>query len=281
MVEAAGRASVGKVGTTPKIKVNVVVKTVVGNHSVSCDTAVYLPGRVGEHPVDMLVDTGSAVTLVHCRVLEKAKIDFKLGMVSEPVVSANGQPLDIKGKCELEIFLGGVRVFHPVLVAADVTQDCLLGIDFLGKQDCTIDLQGRSIKIGKEVVSLKGKNESPKVFLISLAETVVVPGRHEMILLAKFKGAVCGDTVLGVVEPSPGFAERHDLLLARVLVQPKDDMVPVRVINPSPLPVTLYQNTSVGTFSQLEDGALEPASCNRLATKKPRQTKPLVSMYQF
>ena len=275
MIEAAGRASVGKLGVTPKIKEN--VETAVGIHSVSCDTAVYVPGRVGGHPVDMLVDTGSAVTLVHCRVLEKAKIDFKLGMVSEPVVSANGQPLDIKGKCELEIFLGGVSVVHPVLVAADVTQDCLLGIDFLGKHNCTIDLNGKSIKIGKEVVSLKGKNESSKVFRISLAETVVVPGRHEMILPAKFEGAVCGDSVLGVVEPSPGFAERHDLLLARVLAQPKDDMVPVRVINPSPAPVTLYQNTSVGTFSQLEDGALEPASCNQLATKKPRQTKPLVS----
>ena len=124
---------------------------------------------LGGHPVDMLVDTGSAVTLVHCHVLEKAKIDFKLGMVSEPVVSANGQPLDIKGKCELEIFifLGGVSVVHPVLVAADVMQDCLLGIDFLGKHNCTIDLNGRSIKIGKEVVSLKGKSEPPNVFRIN------------------------------------------------------------------------------------------------------------------
>ena len=94
-----------------------------------------------------------------------------------------------------------------------------------------------------------------------------------MILPAKFKGAVCGDSVLGVVETSPSLAEWHDLLLAWVLAQPKDDMVPVRVINPSPAPVTLYQNTSVGTFSQLEDGVLEPASCNRLATNKPRQTK--------
>ena len=32
----------------------------------------------------MLVDTGSAVTLIHFCVLEKAKIDIKLGMVSEP-----------------------------------------------------------------------------------------------------------------------------------------------------------------------------------------------------
>ena len=142
--------------------------------------------------------------------------------------------------------------------------------------NCTIDLNGRSIENGKEVVSLKGKNESSKVLRISLAETVVVPGRNEMILPAKFKGAECGDSVLGVVEPAPGFAERHEILLARVLAQPKDDMVPVRVINPSPAPVTFYQNTSVGTFSQLEDGFLEPASCNRFATNMPRQTKPLV-----
>lgn len=64
----------------------------------------------------------------------------------------------IKGKCELEIFLGGVSVVHPVLVAADLMQDCLLEIDFLGKHNCTIDLNGKSIKIDKVVVGLKGKN---------------------------------------------------------------------------------------------------------------------------
>ncbi|PFX17748.1 Retrovirus-related Pol polyprotein from transposon 17.6 [Stylophora pistillata] len=100
---------------------------------------------------------------------------------------------------------------------------------------------------------------------------------HEMILLAKFKGAVFGDSVLRIVEPSLGFAEQHDLLLARVLAQPKDDMVPIRVINPSPTPVTLYQNTSVVTFSQLEDSALKPACCNQLTTRKPEQARLLVS----
>ena len=48
-------------------------------------------------------------------------------------------------------------------------------------------------------------------------------------------------------------------------------------IHHQPQLMTLYQNTSVGTFGQLEDGVLEPASGNRLATKKPKQTKPLVS----
>lgn len=157
-------------------------------------------------------------------------------------------------------------VFHPVLVAADVTQDCLLGIDLLGKHNFKLDVNTKTIQIGREVVGLKGKRELSKVFMLSLAETVVVPSRHEMLLPAKFKGAECG--VLGLVEPFPGFAEQHDLLLARVVAHPKENMAPVRVVNPSPTPVTLYQNTSVGTFSQLEDRALVPVNCNRLATKK-------------
>lgn len=60
--------------------------------------------------------------------ITKSKIDFKLGLITEPVVSANGQPLDIKGKCVLEIFLGGVTVFHPVLVAADYGNIASLGL---------------------------------------------------------------------------------------------------------------------------------------------------------
>ena len=155
-------------------------------------------------------------------------------------------------------------------MAADVTQECLLGIDT------------KTIQIGREVVGLKGKRELSKVLRISLAETVVVPGRHEMVLPAMFNGAECGDGVLWLAEPSPGFAERHDLLLARVVAQPKGNMVPVRVVNLSPTPVTLYQNTSVGTFSQLEDSALEPVNCNRLATKNTRrQTRPLASKFDL
>ena len=65
---------------------------------------VWLGGQL----VDMEVDIGSAERLVYYRVLQKAKTDFKLGMVTEPLVSSNGQPLDIQGKCVLGIFLGGV-----------------------------------------------------------------------------------------------------------------------------------------------------------------------------
>jgi len=64
----------------------------------------------------------------------------------------------------LEILLGGVSVVHPVLVATDVVQDCFLGMVFLGKHNCKIDLNGKSIKIGNEVVTLKRNKFSSKFF---------------------------------------------------------------------------------------------------------------------
>lgn len=100
-----------------------------------------------------------------------------MGLASEPVVSAGGQAIHIKGKCELEISLSGITVVHLLLVAVDVTQDCLLE---------------KALKISKGVVGLKKKNEFCKVFCISVAETVVVLGHHEMVLPAEFKGALCG-----------------------------------------------------------------------------------------
>ena len=180
MIGAAGQASVGEIGKTrnvsennlsKKVETKVVANSFSSIHSVSSDTAVYVAGLVAGQPIDMLVDTGSAVTLVHQRVLNRSPQNFKLSVVGEPVVSANGQPLDIRGKCDLEICVDGVNVVHSVLVAADVTQDCLLGIDFLGKHGCKIDFEAKSLSIERKIVNLQAKSGGNKVFRISLAET--------------------------------------------------------------------------------------------------------------
>ena len=82
---------------------------------------MYVPGLVGGQPIKMLFDTGSAETLVHQRVLDRSPKGFKVSFVGDPVVLANGQPLDIMGKCDLLICNDRVNVVQLVLIAADVT----------------------------------------------------------------------------------------------------------------------------------------------------------------
>ena len=61
----------------------------------------------------------------------------------ERVISANDQPLGILGTCKVRISLGGIDTYHSVLVATDISWDCLIGIDFLAKHNCHIDFENR------------------------------------------------------------------------------------------------------------------------------------------
>ena len=60
---------------------------------------------------------------------------------------------------------------------------------------------------------------------------MVVPGCHEIVLHVKLKGADCGDSLLGLVEPSLNFSRQHDLLLAHVVAHRKDNTVQVNLVN--------------------------------------------------
>ena len=219
--------------------------------------------------MNLLLDTGSAVTLVHKGVLNRvARGRLAPEKANERVVSANGQPLEVLGTCRLRIRLGGIHAVHSVLVASDITQECLVGVDFLSKHGCVIDFETKTVKAGGESVKINCKNSgSVECCRLSLAETVTVPGFHEMLMLARI--GVASDKVTGIIEPSPGFADKHAVMMARVLAEPKGDLVPVRMINSSPDPVVLYQGTTLGTFTPL-DGGVFPRSTPRPANSVHR-----------
>ena len=61
-----------------------------------------------------------------------------LGAQGTQVVSANGSPLKIVEMVDIEIAVAGICSIHPVLIAEDITHDCLLGVDFLRKHECPI-----------------------------------------------------------------------------------------------------------------------------------------------
>ena len=97
----------------------------------------------GSRVTRMLVDTGSAVTLVREDVVRDVKFgnSLKLEVPANSVVAANGEKLDISGQCTMSIKVGALSQQHLVLVARNLNQECLLGADFLIKRGCIVDLQ--------------------------------------------------------------------------------------------------------------------------------------------
>ena len=211
------------------------------------------------------------MTLVHKNVLNRgARGRLETEKANERVVSANGQPLEILGTCRLRIRLGGIHAVESVLVHSDITQECLVGVDLLSKHGCVIDFETKTVKAGRESVKINCKNSgSAECCRLSLAETVTVSGFHEILMPARI--GVVSDKVTGIIEPSLGFADKHPVMMARVLAEPKEELVPVRMMNPSPDPVLLYQGTTLGTFTPLDEGFF-PRSYPRLANSINQST---------
>ena len=51
-----------------------------------------------------------------------------------------------------------------------------------------------------------------------------------------------------MLEPKEGFEAQHQLLVARVVALPDNELMPVRMANLTPVPITLYQRMRIGDF---------------------------------
>ena len=116
-----------------------------GDRSVHFTSAVActltLQGAVEGHPTVMLVDTGSSVTILHENIWKKAvKGKKELKQATCPVMAVNRESLPLCGQAEVTLQVGSYSGVHKVLVVRDMTQQCLLGTDFLEQCHCVINM---------------------------------------------------------------------------------------------------------------------------------------------
>ncbi|GBM09108.1 hypothetical protein AVEN_5290-1 [Araneus ventricosus] len=96
---------------------------------------LYLKGSICEIPCLFLVDTGTNITLLRADL------------------TATGEKAKIQGKLDASIECGSRKFQHRVYVA-DITDSCILGLDFLHKFKFTVDLEKNEIRTGSEKISL-------------------------------------------------------------------------------------------------------------------------------
>ena len=77
------------------------------------------------------------------------------------------------------MWVGGIQTIYSVLVAHNITQECLLGSNFLQKIGCIIDLQSYFLSAGRIEIPLL-QNCSPQAISchVSCLATTVVSGEH-------------------------------------------------------------------------------------------------------
>ena len=154
---------------------------------VSRSATITVQGFLFDIPVRMLVDTGSAVTIICESVWKKTDRETTIEEApTSPIVTANGNPLSLLGKSQAMLTLGDVITNYPVLIAKDLTQECILGADFLECFKCVIDVSTHTLTVSGRSLPLEvSRSSSPSSCHVSCAETITVPGRHQMEIPAK------------------------------------------------------------------------------------------------
>ncbi|GBM22110.1 hypothetical protein AVEN_266472-1 [Araneus ventricosus] len=114
---------------------------------------LYLKGSICDIPCLFLVDTGTNTTLLRADLAHKVKERLIYTPPNLTLKTATGEKAKIQGKLDASIECGFRKFQHRVYVA-DITDSCILGLDFLQKFKFTVDLEKNEIRTGSEKISL-------------------------------------------------------------------------------------------------------------------------------
>ena len=202
-------------------------------------------GYIGGRLTHMLIDTGSDVSIVRQDIWEAIRRDdCPLHCIpGTPVVAANGEQLQVLGQAKLTMQVGGVKDDFTCLVASALTQECIIGADFLVKHHCIIDLQQKTLLVGGQSTPFRDRDVEPHVKSVChvfFSETTVLPGESEVELPLSLSDS--SDQGTALFAPTLAFVEKHGVLIAHSLTLTGTEKTRVRILNPSSAPVTIYQN---------------------------------------
>ena len=134
---------------------------------------------------------------------------IKLQPQHKPVLGANNMPLDVLGEVENTLQIGGITAQHGVFVCRGLTQEILVGIDFLRTHKCVLNFDAGAVYT-KEGPSKMVFGHLDKVCRITVAETITLSPNMVADIPCQVHEAVGLEELEGVLEPSETFTMRWE-----------------------------------------------------------------------
>ena len=216
----------------------------------------FLEGWIGDHAVDFLVDSGSAVTAVSRSFFNTlSEAGAPVGVLrptARRLRGANGSQIDISGCSSCVVSFLGLRTEFPILVC-DLSTDAIIGTDTLGSiLPHTLDIKngllftegGVSLQLHRRDAALSGR-----VFTVGHCS---IPPHSEAVLHCTTR-TVGGRSLppSGLLEGLTVFSENTGLVVGRTLVDPSGWKVPVLVSNFGQETVMVEPFSEIGMISQV------------------------------
>ena len=222
---------------------------------------LYLEGWFGDHGVDFLVDSGSAVTAVsnsfYRHLRDSGAPVGEIRRTNRRLRGAYGSQIAILGCSLCVVAFLGLRTEFPILVC-DLSTDAIIGTDTLGSVlPHTLDIKngllftegGVSLQLHRRDAVLSGR-----VFTVGHCS---IPPYSEVVLHCTTR-TVGGRSMppSGLLEGLTIFSENTGLVVGQTLVDPSAWKVPVLVSNFGQETVMVEPFSEIGMIGQMT--AIQP-----------------------
>ena len=202
----------------------------------------------------------------------KSEADSLEPITAHRLVGVDGIPIKVQGSAMVQ--LTGAKFQHKFIKADQITADAILGIDFLEANKCILNLAKGELSVNHKTVTLSSDSTVAMVGCAKVTpmDTVTVPASSEMEIRVHIHSTIKG---LWLVEGNE--ANQSPVCVARALVTAQDETVPLRVVNTSLAPTTLYKNSRIATAEQLNESSI----CQAVESEKLTPTEEIHSDYEL
>ncbi|XP_062573989.1 uncharacterized protein LOC134235836 [Saccostrea cucullata] len=195
----------------------------------------------------MLIDTGSAVTLISKEIFDLVGFsEHQLEKVTNELKTADGEPLQVYGKTEVELSLENKSFITPVIVAELGGLSGILGLDFLSKNEVLFDV-GKGILIFSDFKVKLESEHSLGCARVYLADDITISGQSEKFV----EGSIGNSKFMsseGVVEPNTGGDLNQGILIPKSIVNIREGKFVFSILNTNSESIELKKNTPVATI---------------------------------
>ena len=231
-----------------------------------------LVGQINGVPASILVDTGAAITVLSKCTWDRVKEEgAQLGSISgRRLVGVQGTPISLHDRARILLGVSSEKFEVAAIVADTPTADVILGRDFLRTQQCMIEMtkdgdvlhvqsRGQSISLAQDLT----QPPIPRLNVV-LQESVVVPPCSEMEVLCRTP-----DTASQKPWVVEGQRDRCAVMVARAVVQPDANSIPVRVLNPRDVEVSITKGTVLAKLQSVPQSPVVATVTQQCARDEP------------
>lgn len=232
-----------------------------------------LQGCIGGLSLPFLIDTGAAITAISLALWQSLPAPVKHPPHPTSTLSVrtvNGDPMIVQGSVPVPLQIGHHTFTHNALVIENLLHDVILGKDFLERFKTIIDLEHHTISLHHEFPFSKHPLPTdeplpvnPPLCSVHALKTYVLPPNSETLVCGKLSVPVPQGTV-GIIDPRAELSTRYHVCGAAELVSlSPSNTVPIRLLNPSTMPVTIYRRAQLGTFTATDKDLLAISLSNQ------------------